>query len=177
MQAIRERRLSDAIAHFTQLQQVSLQQKLAEEAIYNMAGLCYYQMGMWQEARTCFLLSYKINDCKENQAESYLKVLTKEEVEHFQKVKNEVLEAMTRKDYKKAEKLLRQSKKEEGTIQSDLLLGLCEYARKRKTSALICFKNALEKDAYNHTALRLLRSLQIKDKGIGYLLWKTIMKY
>ena len=177
LQAVHERRLSDAIAYFTQLKQVSLEEMLLEEAIYNMAGLCYYQMGIWQEARACFLLSHKLNDSEENKASNYLKVLTTEEIERFKQMRNQVLEAMTIKDYKKAAKLLRQSKEIEETVQGDLLLGLCQYARKRKESALICFKNALEKDASNHTAIHLIRSLQIKDKGIGYLLWKTIMNY
>lgn len=175
--AIKERKIEQALTFFKQLQQVLLEEVELEESIYNLAGLCYYQVGNWKEARACFLVSYKINSSEENKACQYLKLLTEEKVKHFEETGQQVVVAMLEKNYKKAEKLLKQNRKVDATIQNDLLLGLCQYGRRKELGALICFKNALEKDLSNQTALRLMRSLKINNGGIGHLLWKTIMRY
>ena len=175
--AIKERKIEQALTFFKQLQQVLLEEVELEESIYNLAGLCYYQVGNWKEARACFLVSYKINSSEENKACQYLKLLTEEKVKHFEETGKQVVVAMLEKNYKKAEKLLKQNRKVDATIQNDLLLGLCQYGRRKELGALICFKNALEKDLSNQTALRLMRSLKINNGGIGHLLWKTIMRY
>lgn len=175
--AIRQRKIEQALTCFKQLQQELLEEMELEESIYNLAGLCYYQVGNWKEARVCFLVSYKINSSDENKACQYLKLLTEEAVNHFEEIESQVVDAMLEKNYKKAEKLLKQSRKVEATIQNDLLLGLCQYGRGKELGALICFRDALEKDPSNQTALRLMRSLKINNGGIGHLLWKTIMRY
>lgn len=175
--AIRQRKIELALTCFRKLQQMLIEEIELEESVYNLAGLCYYQVGNWKEARACFLVSYKMNSSDENKACQYLKLLTEEAVKHHEEVESQVVSAILEKKYRKAEKLLKQSRKVEATIRNDLLLGLCQYGRRKELGALICFKDALEKDPSNQIALRLIRSLKINNGGIGYLLWKTIMRY
>jgi len=177
LQAIQERKIEQALVLWGQLQQLNIDGEQFEENIYNLAGLCYYQMGKWKEARACFLVSYTINSSDENKAAQYLKQLTEEVVEHFEEINRKALEAIAEKNFKKSEKLFKQNQKIKATIQNDLLLGLCQYGRKRKLGALLYFKDALEKDPSHQIAIRLIRSLKINTGGVGHLLWKTIMRY
>ena len=175
--AIEERRIEDAITYFTRIQDLVLEKTEIEDNIYNLAGLCYYQLGKWKVARSCFLASYEINECDENRANQYLKELTEEEVNRLEQIEKQVLEMMSAREYKKAKKLLKANRKLGVTIQNSLLLGLCEYGRKRKMNALVYFKEALEIDSSNKTALRLMRSLKIREGVFENLLCKTIMRY